>query len=181
MSSWEKWLCRGGRHGEFPRLQELSIVMCHQLIRELPIHLPSLKELYVENCPQLLVPTLNVPVVRRLLLKRETCGFTALQTSEIEISDVSQLKQLAVVPHNLFIKNCDSMKSLLEDEFLQTNMYGLEICDCSFSRSPRKVGLPITLKSLSISNCSKLDLLLPELFKCHHPILENLSINGGTC
>ena len=127
------------------------------------------------------MPTLNVPVVRRLLLKRETCGFTALQTSEIEISDVSQLKQLAVIPHNLFIKNCDSEESLLEDKFRRTNMYGLEICDCSFSRSPSKVGLPTTLKSPSISNCTKLDLLLPELFGSHHPVLENLSINGGTC
>ena len=118
--------------------------------------------------------SLNVPIVRRLLLKRQTCGFTALQTSEIEISDVSQLKQLAMIPHNLFIKNCDSVESLLEDEFLQTNMYSLEICDCSFSRSPSKVGLPTTLKSPSISNCTKLDLLLPELFRCHHPVLENL-------
>ncbi|RVW93544.1 putative disease resistance protein [Vitis vinifera] len=53
-------------------------------------------------------------------LKRQTCGFTALQTSEIEISNVSRLKQLPVVPHNLSIT------------------------------------------------------------KCHHPTLENLSINGGT-
>ncbi|KAL6327778.1 hypothetical protein AAG906_025606 [Vitis piasezkii] len=50
-------------------------------------------------------------------------GTLSLQTSEIEISDVSQLKQLAVIPHNLFIKNCDSVKSLLEDEFLQTNIF----------------------------------------------------------
>ncbi|CBI32182.3 unnamed protein product, partial [Vitis vinifera] len=60
-------------------------------------------------------------------------------------------------------------------------MYSLEICDCSFYRSPNKVGLPTTLKSLSISDCTKLDLLLPELFRCHHPVLENLSINGEYC
>ncbi|RVW90974.1 Retrovirus-related Pol polyprotein from transposon TNT 1-94 [Vitis vinifera] len=65
------------------------------------------------------------------------------QTSEIEISDVSQLKQLPVVPS--------------------------------------KVGLPTTLRSLSISDFSRVDVLLPELFRCHHPVLENLSINGGTC
>lgn len=51
------------------------------------------EELNLEICPQLLVPTLNVPAARRLQLKRQTCGFTALQTSEIEISDVSQWKQ----------------------------------------------------------------------------------------
>ncbi|CBI24811.3 unnamed protein product, partial [Vitis vinifera] len=42
-------------------------------------------------------------------------------------------------------------------------------------------GLPSTLKSLSISDCTKLDLLLPKLFRCHHPVLENLSINGEDC
>ncbi|KAL6328575.1 hypothetical protein AAG906_038770 [Vitis piasezkii] len=160
MSNWEKWLCCGGICGEFPRLQKLSIW---------------------RYCPQLLVPTLNVPAAPELQLKRQTCGFTASQTSKIEISDVSQLKQLPLVPHYLYIRKCDSVESLLEEEILQTNMYSLEICDCSFYRSPNKVGLPTTLKSLSISYCTKLDLLLPELFRCHHPVLENLSINGGAC
>nr|CAN60967.1 hypothetical protein VITISV_017509 [Vitis vinifera] len=120
MSNWEKWLCCGGKHGEFPRFQELSISNCPKLTGELPMHLPLLKELNLRNCPQLLVPTLNVLAARGI----------------------------AVEKANL---------------------------------SPNKVGLPTTLKSLSISDCTKLDLLLPKLFRCHHPVLENLSINGGTC
>ena len=180
MSNWEKWLCPGGIRGRFPRLQELDIRQCSKLIGELSIHLPSLQELNLEICPQLLVRTLNVPAARRSQLKRQTCGFTALQTSEIEISDVSQWKELPVIPHNLSITKCDSMESLLEEQILQTNMYSLKTCDFSFSRSPSKVGLPTTLQSLSISNCTKVDLILPELFRCHHPVLENLSINGGT-
>ncbi|KAL6320906.1 hypothetical protein AAG906_010715 [Vitis piasezkii] len=163
MYNWEKWLCCG----EFPRLQELSIRLCPKLTGELPMHLSSLQELNLKDCPQLLVPTLNVPAARELQLKRQTY--------------VSQLKQLPLVPHYLYIRKCDSVESLLEEEILQTNMYSLEICDCSFYRSPNKVGLPTTLKSLSISYCTKLDLLLHELFRCHHPVLENLSINGGTC
>ncbi|RVW93560.1 hypothetical protein VitviT2T_020658 [Vitis vinifera] len=181
MSNWEKWLCCGGICGEFPRLQELSIRLCPKLTGELPMHLSSLQELKLEDCLQLLVPTLNVHAARELQLKRQTCGFTASQTSEIEISKVSQLKELPMVPHILYIRKCDSVESLLEEEILKTNMYSLEICDCSFYRSPNKVGLPSTLKSLSISDCTKLDLLLPKLFRCHHPVLENLSINGGTC
>ncbi|KAJ9685851.1 hypothetical protein PVL29_017787 [Vitis rotundifolia] len=181
MSNWEKWLCCGGICGEFPRLQELSIRKCPKLTGELPMHLSSLQELNLKDCPQLLVPTLNVPAARALQLKRQTCGFTASQTSEIEISDVSQLKQLPVVPHNLYIRKCGSVESLLEEEILQTNIHDLYISDCSFLRSLYKVGLPTTLKSLSISNCTKVDLLLPELFRCHHPVLENLSIEGGSC
>ena len=73
------------------------------------------------------------------------------------------------------------MESLLKKEILQTNIHYLYISDCSFLRSLYKVGLPTTLKSRSISDCTKVDLLLPELFRCHHPVLENLSINGSTC
>ena len=180
MDNWEIWLCCGGRHGEFPRLQKLFMWSCRKFTGELLIHLPSLKKLYLDRCPQLLVPTLNVSAACGLHLKRQACGFTALQTSDIEISNVSQLKQLPVVPHDLFITKSDSVESLLEEEILQTNMYRLEICCCSFSISPSKVGLPTTLKLLSISNCTKVDLLLPVLFRCHHPVLKRLWINGGT-
>lgn len=51
--------------------------------------------------------------------------------------------------------------------------------DCSFSRSLHKVGLPTTsLKWLSTSKCSKLEYLLPKLFRCHLPVIERLSIGG---
>ncbi|RVW65617.1 putative disease resistance protein RGA4 [Vitis vinifera] len=124
----------GSRHGEFPRLQKLFMWSCRKFTGELLIHLPSLKKLYLDRCPQLLVPTLNVSAACGLHLKRQACGFTALQTSDIEISNVSQLKQLPVVPHNLFIIKSDSV-----EEILQTNMY-----------------------------------------RCHHPVLKRLWINGGT-
>ncbi|KAL6320891.1 hypothetical protein AAG906_010700 [Vitis piasezkii] len=65
---------------------------------ELPMHLSSLQDLNLKDCPQL------------------------LSNFKIEISDVSQLKQLPLVPHYLYIRKCDSVESLLEEEILQTNM-----------------------------------------------------------
>ncbi|KAL6328491.1 hypothetical protein AAG906_038685 [Vitis piasezkii] len=183
MLNWEKWLCCG----EFPRLQKLSIQECPKLTGKLPEQLPSLEELVIVECPQLLMASLTAPAIRelrmvdfgKLQLQMPSCDFTALQTSEIEISDVSQWRQLPVAPHQLSIIKCDSMESLLEEEILQSNIYDLKIYYCCFSRSLNKVGLPATLKSLSISNCTKVDLLLPELFRCHLPVLERLSIDGG--
>ena len=183
MPNWEKWLCCG----EFPHLRELSIRHCPKLTGKLPERLLSLVKLQIHECPQLLMASLTVPAIRelrmvdfgKLQLQMPACDFTTLQTSEIEILDVSQWKQLPMAPHQLSIRKCDHVESLLEEEILQTNIHDLEIYDCSFSRSLHKVGLPTALKLLPISECLELEFLLPELFRCHLPFLESLSINGG--
>ncbi|WKA01825.1 hypothetical protein VitviT2T_020083 [Vitis vinifera] len=183
MQNWEKWLCRG----EFPRLQKLFIRRCPKLSGKLPEQLLSLVEFQIDGCPQLLMASLTVPAICRLRmmdfgklqLQMAGCDFTALQTSEIEILDVSQWSQLPMAPHQLSIRKCDYVESLLEEEISQTNIHDLKIYDCSFSRSLHKVGLPTTLKSLVIYECSKLEILVPELFRCHLPVLESLIINRG--
>ena len=58
------------------------------------------------------------------------------------------------------------------------NIHDLKIQDISFSRSLQNVGLPNTLKVLSISRCSNLEFLLPWLFRCHLPVLEKLKIKN---
>ncbi|XP_010645585.1 putative disease resistance RPP13-like protein 1 [Vitis vinifera] len=173
MQNWEKWLCCG----EFPRLQKLFIRKCPKLTGKLPEQLLSLVELQIHECPQLLMASLKVPAIRQLQMPG--CDFTALQTSEIEILDASQWSQLPMAPHQLSIRKCDYVESLLEEEISQTNIHDLKIYDCSFSRSLHKVGLPTTLKSLLISKCSKLEILVPELFRCHLPVLESLEIKDG--
>ena len=183
MPNWEKWLCCG----EFPHLRELSIRHYPKLTGKLPERLLSLVKLQIHECPQLLMASLTVPAIRELRMvdfgklqfQMPACDFTALQTSEIEILEVSQWKQLPMAPHQLSIRKCDHVESLLEEEILQTNIHDLEIYDCSFSRSLHKVGLPTALKLLPISECLELEFLLPELFRCHLPVLESLSINGG--
>ena len=184
MPNLEKWLCCGEL---FPHLQKLSMRACPKLIGKLPEHLRSLEELEIYKCPHLLVASVTIPAIRnlemvdfgKLQLQMLDYDFTALETSEIEISDVSQWKQLPRAPHQLSIRGCDYVESLLEEEILQTNIHDLAIHDCSFSRSPQKVGLPTTLKLLTISTCSKLEFLLPELFRCHLPVLEKLNIREG--
>ncbi|XP_059590786.1 putative disease resistance protein At3g14460 [Vitis vinifera] len=183
MQNWEKWLCCG----EFPYLQKLFIRKCPKLTGKLPEQLLSLVELQIDGCPQLLMASLIVPAIcqlrmvdfGKLQLQMPGCDFTALQTSQIEILDVSQWNQLPMAPHQLSIRKCEYVESLLEEEISQTNIHYLKIDDCSFSRSLHKVGLPTTLKSLLISECSKLEFLLPELFRCHLPVLERLSIERG--
>ena len=60
-------------------------------------------------------------------------------------------------------------------------MQELVIEDCFFSRPLDRVGFPIvTLKALEICDCDNLGFLLPELFRCHHPALEELKIGSHT-
>ncbi|RVX04656.1 putative disease resistance RPP13-like protein 1 [Vitis vinifera] len=189
MWNWEKWLCCGGRRGEFPRLQELYIINCPKLIGKLSKQLRSLKKLEITNCPQLLGASIRVPAIHELMmvncgklqLKRPACGFTCLEI--LEISDISQWKQLPSGLKKLSIKECDSTETLLEGT-LQSNtclLQHLVIRNSSFSRSLLMVGLPSTLKSLKIYNSTKLEFLLPELLRCHHPFLEYIWIEGSTC
>ncbi|XP_034680626.1 putative disease resistance RPP13-like protein 1 isoform X2 [Vitis riparia] len=193
MHNWEKWLCCGCRRGEFPRLQELYMWECPKLTGKLPKQLRSLKKLEIVGCPQLLVASLRVPAISelkmadcgKLQLKRPASGFTALQTSHVKISNISQWKQLPVGVHSLSITECDSVETLIEEEPLQSKtcvLKDLKIRYCCFSRSLRGVGLPTNaLESLKISHCSKLEFLLPVLLRCHHPFLENIYIRDNTC
>ena len=80
---------------------------------------------------------------------------------------------------------CQPLASLLfKLHMLKTHtspMQDLVIEDCLFSRLLDRVGFPIvTLKALEICDSDNLGFLLPELFRCHHPALEELKIGSHT-
>ena len=170
MSKWKEWLCLEGQGGElFPRLKELHIENCPMLTGDFPTHLPFLKKLVLfKSCEQLVAPLPRVPALRGL----KTCS-----------RDISQWKELPSLLQELCIANSDYLESLLEEGMVQrnTNLENLMITNCSFSRPLYRVCLPLTLKSLRVEACKKLEFLLPEFFKCHHPSLQSFEILGGTC
>ena len=75
LPSWEKWLCCGCRHGEFPRLQELYIIQCPKLTGKLPKQLRSLKKLKIISCPQLHMASLRVQSVNWWWLTMANCSW----------------------------------------------------------------------------------------------------------
>ncbi|RVW30526.1 putative disease resistance RPP13-like protein 1 [Vitis vinifera] len=189
MPKWKEWLCLGGQGGEFPRLKELDIKDCPKLSGDLPNHLPLLTKLEIEKCEQLVAPLPRVPAIRELETRNNGVMFFRSPASDFKrlesliTSDISQWTELPPVLQKLSIENADSLESLLEEEILQSNtcLQDLTITKCSFSRTLRRVCLPITLKSLHIYELKNLELLVPEFFKCHFSLLETLDIFGSTC
>ncbi|KAJ9687337.1 hypothetical protein PVL29_016001 [Vitis rotundifolia] len=189
MPKWKEWLCLGGQGGEFPRLKELYIQYCPKLKGDLPNHLPLLTKLEIKECKRLVAPLPRVPAIRelttrnngRVSLMSPASDFICLES--LITSDISQWTELPPVLQKLSIEKADSLESLLEEEILQSNtcLQDLTITQCSFSRTLRRVCLPITLKSLHIYESKNLELLLPEFFKCHFFLLERLDIRDSTC
>ncbi|RVX04619.1 putative disease resistance RPP13-like protein 1 [Vitis vinifera] len=168
MPKWKEWLCMGGQGGEFHRLKELYIMDCPKLTGDLPTHLPFLTRLWIKECEQLVAPLPRVPAIRQLVTR--SC-------------DISQWKELPPLLKELSIQNSDSLESLLEEGMLQSNtcLRKLRISNCSFSRPLCRVCLPITMKSLYIEECKKLEFLLLEFLKCPLPSLAYLAIIRSTC
>jgi hypothetical protein len=62
MKEWENW----SPNGEFPHLRELSIINCPKLLGMLPNHLPSLQNVVIEKCEQLMVSISSFPELCKL-------------------------------------------------------------------------------------------------------------------
>ncbi|KAK7245397.1 hypothetical protein RIF29_40239 [Crotalaria pallida] len=71
MLAWEKWDCQNAS-GAFPCLKELHITDCPRLKNQLPENLPSLLELKIFNCVQLVASLPCAPAISGLVL--EDCG-----------------------------------------------------------------------------------------------------------
>ncbi|RVW24541.1 hypothetical protein CK203_090893 [Vitis vinifera] len=164
----------------------LHKALCPNLTGELPCELPSLTKLEICGCQQLVASVPRVSAIREF--KILNCGqvlfgsppyeyFTHLQTSGIEISDISQWKELPQGLRGLTILKCVSAESLLEG-IMQNNTclqhlilkrgYCRSISDFSFGVFPKLTRLEIygieELESLSIliseGSLPALDILL---------------------
>ena len=191
MTQWKEWVSFGGEGGAFLHLQVLRIRKCYKLTRELPNYLPSLTKLEIDGCQELLTSLRKVPAIcelkilnsGELLLKSPSdYSFNPLDSLEIEVSHVSQLKELPQRLRRFSITKCVNAESLLEG--MMQNSHSLQLLvlkHCCFSRSLQQCCLPTGLKSVCIYGCGGLQFLLPEFLKCHHPFLEQLHIQGGYC
>ncbi|KAJ9687388.1 hypothetical protein PVL29_016038 [Vitis rotundifolia] len=155
MRQWKEWLPFDGEElpNYLPSLTKLEINGCQQLVASVP-RVPTIRELKVVNC--------------REVLLRSPDSFDCLEGLEIEISDISQLKELSHGLRALSILKCVSAESLLEG-MMQNNTSLQRLCPDLVS-----IELPaIKLTHYDILDCKKLKLLMCTLASFQTLILQN--------
>ncbi|CAK7329162.1 unnamed protein product [Dovyalis caffra] len=179
---WEHWDLSDGLNeepagGKFPKLVELTLQNCPKLIGKFPGCLPSLKKLHISGCPQLTNLPEMVPSLREL--KVECCdevifrmapNFTSLTTLEIrEISGLVGLHEAfveaLVALEDLKIKHCRELKYLWQDGVdvdKLANLQSLCILWCkqlvSLVEGAEGI-LPYSLKRLEMRWCDSMESL----------------------
>ncbi|XP_062175420.1 putative disease resistance RPP13-like protein 1 [Alnus glutinosa] len=144
MANWEEWISSGAENGgaAFPQLEELYIKDCPKLTGGLPVHLPSLAILEIENSPQLVAPLPRVPAIRKL---------------KLSYCNEMLLKELPIGMHTLEIGEFNALESLPEVMIHSNgNLQVLIIQNCPSLMSFPKDRFPSTLKTLYIRGCSSL-------------------------
>ncbi|KAG4148602.1 hypothetical protein ERO13_D05G295001v2 [Gossypium hirsutum] len=158
MPEWEEWFCF--KVEAFCLLQELSIIDCPKLTKNLPKHLRSLTKLEIRNCENLESLLPRTTSIRQLNLRRcdalrlgpLPCGLQKLQIRDLNIDD-SMLEKM--------VRHCSCLKKLA-------------MLDCSKLKILPEGKLPITLKELNIERCPVLDFSKILLYTA----LESLIIEG---
>ncbi|XP_022004638.1 putative disease resistance protein At3g14460 [Helianthus annuus] len=146
MSSWKVWSTNS--EVMFPRLRELQIIKCPNLIDVSLEALPSLRVLKIEGCGE---------SVLRSLVK------AASSTTKLEIGSILGLTDevwRGVIVNfgaveELFIQNCDEIRYLWESDAeaskVLVNLKELEVSGCE---SMERVCCPNSIESLDIRWCS---------------------------
>jgi hypothetical protein len=150
MEEWESW----SPNEEFPRLLELSIKNCPKLLGNFPSHLPSLQNVVIKRCEQLVVSISSFPELCKLefenskgVVHKGKVDFTSLNSKSLSrISDLTRLRVGFMNVESLRIAYCEELTPLWSND----------------------VGLLKPLPCLSfmiVDNCQKLVSLMAEEVK----------------
>jgi hypothetical protein len=190
MLEWKEWspfeVENEGR--AFPNLRDLSISECHKLTSGLPAHLPSLAELFIENCPQLVASIPRASFLRKLtfsicntVLLNERFYYSSLEKLTLYTCGFLKSFPIPLFPklHCLKISNCEDLESLTVGEQHEQDLLlsQIEINQCpNFAYFPLGGLRAPNLKEFSIHDCRSLQ-SLPEKMHILLPSLDKLSIS----
>ena len=177
MPKWVNWE-HNSVLDSYPRLQQLTIRNCPQLIQTLPTPLSSLVKFSIWKCPQMGIPFPSLPSLRELDLQE--CNDMVVRSrtdlislTHLTISGISSVNRLheglvAFLPalEILRISECGELTCLWEDRFGSESfdhLHRLEIRDCprlvSLGNYEQQGLLPLSLQYLEIWKCDNMEKL----------------------
>ncbi|KAG5541842.1 hypothetical protein RHGRI_021625 [Rhododendron griersonianum] len=185
MSEWVDWCILDA--GEFSRLQKLEVIECPKLFGHLPTNLPSLVDLSIKDCPELVSSLPDTTSLRELSLiecqgmqlewqgmpsveKLYISSFTSLKEFGSELVTLKNLKELTVdkCPSLLYFPLSEEMSHCY------TSLEILKVSKCDTLKS-LPLGLFPQLRSLEIEDCVNFEtLLIPKGIELN---LTSLSIH----
>ncbi|KAG5564292.1 hypothetical protein RHGRI_000481 [Rhododendron griersonianum] len=184
MPEWKDWTPFGVEEGAqaFARLSELSIKRCPKLLHELPRNLPRLRNLYIEECPVLVVAWMPSPT--ELNEVRNTLHFDSLVTLHLKDVSIAESLGSSEVGDQVVLKNSShsllSSLTSLELENIrghkclpswvfqgltglqELSLHGFEELTTLWEDEVRLQNRLPTLRRLTISRCPQLTSLFTE-------------------
>ena len=161
MQEWENWT----PYGEFPRLRQLSIQSCPKLLGKLPNHLPSLENLVINECGQLVVSVLSFPMLCNVEIEKSK---GVVRGSKVELSSVNFTSKVELSSVNFtFLSAMSEFKFQMEGPMLgleKVEDLTIDSCEDLKSLWSNDMGLQHLhcLRVLKISTCPKLISLVEE-------------------
>ncbi|XP_056174969.1 putative disease resistance protein At3g14460 [Syzygium oleosum] len=197
MLAWKDW----GRYAGDPKeevpfscLQHLVVRSCPSLVETLPCQLDLLIKLEIHSCPHLnnLTGIVRLPSLRELYL--EDCNKEILtclvNLTSLTVLRVENLADLVCFNHEfmsgwvklkeLEIRSCDKLTHLWQDENETRNLICLQklaIQSCaqftSFVAGEKEIELPSNLESMELRDCMSLEKLPSKMQALRNFVIEN--------
>ncbi|KAL1174509.1 hypothetical protein V6Z11_A04G017300 [Gossypium hirsutum] len=109
--NWKEWdTCEGDEKVlKLPRLRELSIKTCPQLLGRLPTHLPSLQKLEIHSCTRLVVSISSFPSLCKFSIRGcaelvDDCSSPAKELSSLQTLSLSNISKFNIPADRIMLR-----------------------------------------------------------------------------